>query len=134
MQKMEKLRDMLCDELDRATEAAENGSISIDTIDKLTHSIKSIDTIIAMEESGYSRDDYGRVRAGNSYGNSYARKRDSMGRYTSARRSGGRYSRDDYSRDDAMMELRDQLEDMAMSAPDEHTKKMVHRWMEQLDK
>ena len=129
MQKMEKLRDMLCDELDRATEAAENGSISIDTIDKLTHSIKSIDTIMAMEESGYSRDEYGRVRAGNSYGNSYARKRDSMGRYTSARRSDGRYSRDD-----AMMELRDQLEDMAMSAPDEHTKKMVHRWMEQLDK
>lgn len=94
----------------------------MDFVDKLTHSIKSIKTTIAMEEAtenggsygdgsyrmgmGYSRDG-GSYRNGGSYGDgsydsgSYARgrgrnaMRDSMGRY-----SNRGYSRDDgYSRD-----------------------------------
>lgn len=53
-----KLKDMICDELDSI---ADKGSITNDTlemVDQLTHSLKSIETIIAMEDSGYSKDMY----------------------------------------------------------------------------
>ena len=76
MHKMEMLRDRLCDELDELTGVEKISTSSLDAIDKLTHSIKSIDTILAMEKSGYSN--------GIPYyrGYSYARNRDSMGRYS----------------------------------------------------
>jgi hypothetical protein len=59
MRMMEDLREMLCDELDAIVR--KDGEISdrdLDIIDKLTHSIKSIDTIEAMESS----ERYGRRR------------------------------------------------------------------------
>lgn len=84
-------------------------------IDMLTHSIKSIDTIIAMEESGYSRDSY---RGRMSYDGSYARNRD------------GRYSRDDgYSRDDHLMH---KLEEMLHESGSEKERDMIKRFMEQM--
>lgn len=111
------LREMLCEELENVT--AQRGSLSTDklkVIDMLTHSIKSIDTIIAMEESGYSRDYPYR---GNSYtGGSYARNRD------------GRYSRDDdYSRDDHLMH---KLEEMLHESGSEKERDMIKRFMEQM--
>ena len=86
MKGMEELRDMLCEELDNMAEQGEITTGSLDIIDKLTHSIKSIDTIMAMEDSnssyrgsyddGYSRrDSYARGRRGNV-------RRDSRGRYS----------------------------------------------------
>lgn len=68
-------------------------------LDHLAHLVKSVKTVIAMEEysDGYSGDggwNYNRpyMTSGNYYGNSGARRmRDSMGRYTS--RENG-YSRD----------------------------------------
>ena len=53
MNKMYELRDMLCEELDNITEQGEITTGSLDIINKLTHSIKSIDTIIAMDEASY---------------------------------------------------------------------------------
>ena len=88
MKAMEELRDMLCEELENITEQGEITTGSLEIIDKLTHSIKSIDTIMAMEESGYSND-YRYSRYDNSYNDRYSRrgsyrgrKRDSMGRYS----------------------------------------------------
>lgn len=94
MRKMEELKDMLCDELDRITAEGKLTAGALDTVDKLTHSIKSIDTILAM--NGYSGDYYG--------GNSYA-MRDSRGRYSRT----DMYSRDGYSMDseDVKHDLRD---------------------------
>ena len=84
---MHKLRDMLEKELHTITDKGELSAGSLDIIDKLTHSIKSIDTIMAMEGSShdgyYSRDGYSRDRYAYDDGNSYRRKRDSMGRYSS---------------------------------------------------
>ena len=54
MKHMDKLRDMLCEELDEITKKGKLTVDSLDAVDMITHSIKSIDTIIAMEESGYS--------------------------------------------------------------------------------
>ena len=76
---------MLCEELEKISEEGKLSAGTLDLVDKLTHSIKSIDTIIAMDSYGeYSEE-----------GSSYARrKRDSMGRYS---REGRGYSREGYS-------------------------------------
>ena len=81
MKGMEELRDMLCDELDNMTEQGELTTGSLDIIDKLTHSIKSIDTILAMEESYSNRYDDGYSRRG-SYARGRNARRDSRGRYS----------------------------------------------------
>lgn len=91
MAKYEKIKEMLCEELDNVTKKGELSAGSLEIIDKLTHSIKSLATIIAMEESsGYSGREYSRTYdGGNMNGNSMngdysgaRRKRDSMGRYS----------------------------------------------------
>jgi hypothetical protein len=99
--------------------------------------IKSIDTIIAMEDAGYSSDDY------SMRGNSYARgrgsnaRRDSMGRYSSENYSmrGGRSGERsrNYSYDDEINNLREQLEDMEHMAKDEESKRMIRQWKMQLN-
>lgn len=65
------LREMLMHELKTITEGSPLTKEKLETIDKLTHSIKSIDTICAMEDKGYSRDDGNSYRNNRSY-NSYA--------------------------------------------------------------
>lgn len=50
---LKKIKKMLCDELKEIAETKVTAS-SIDIIDKLTHSLKSVETILAMQESGYS--------------------------------------------------------------------------------
>ena len=46
---------MLCDELDEIAKKGQLTMDSLDVVDMITHSIKSIDTILAMEEAGYDR-------------------------------------------------------------------------------
>ena len=100
MRYMEDLKEMLCEELRDIAQKGELTTSTLDIVDKLTHSVKSIDTILAME----------------GYGSSYKRGRSATtGRYISM--SPG------YSRDD----LKDKLEDMAENAPDEHTRQEIHR-------
>ena len=102
----------------------------ISYIDKLTHSIKSIKTTIAMMEaedegeSGYYMPHYGRSYADgmNGDGRSYARGRDSMGRFTS-RRGGMSY-------DDGMVE---ELRDLMDRAPDEATRREFHKLITKLE-
>jgi hypothetical protein len=137
MAKMEELREMLCEELDKITKKGELSAGSLDVVDKLTHSIKSIDTIIAMEDAGYSSDDY--TMRGNSYarGRGSNARRDSMGRYSSDNYSmrGGRSGEigRNYSYDDEMNNLREQLEDMEHMAKDEESKRMIRQWKMQLN-
>jgi hypothetical protein len=128
---------MLCEELDKITKKGELSAGSLDVVDKLTHSIKSIDTIIAMEDAGYSSDDY--TMRGNSYarGRGSNARRDSMGRYSSDNYSmrGGRSGERgrNYSYDDEMNNLREQLEDMERMAKDEESKRMIRQWKMQLN-
>lgn len=142
MRKMEELKEMLCEELEKITKKGELSAGSLDVIDKLTHSIKSIDTIIAMEEAGYSNDYYNDgnsyARGGNMNGNSNARgrRRDSMGRYS---RDG--YSREDeysmrrggYSRDNEMNNLKMDLHDMLENAKSEEERRMIRKWISQVE-
>ena len=100
----------------------------IDYLDKLTHSLKSIKTTIAMMESegGYSNrywpmtyDDGSRYETRNSY----ARRRDSMGRYS--RNRGYSMAEDDMS---GMM---DDLRELMPSLPEEKRRE-VQRFVDKM--
>lgn len=107
------LREMLCEELENITERGSLSGDKLKIVDMLTHSIKSIDTIIAMEDAGYSNDSY-----------AYRSNNDSY-------RSGGRrYSRDDrYSRDEGLMH---KFEQMLNETSSEKEREMIKRFMEQM--
>lgn len=128
------LKDMLCKELEDLVQKGELSAGALDAVDKLTHSIKSLVTIIAMEEGGYSNDgSYDGYNGGgnggmnggsyNSYrGYSGRRGRDSMGRYTSGRR---------YSRDEAKDEVMRHLE-KAMNGASGEQRKIIQEAVEEL--
>lgn len=144
MHSLEKIRDMLMEELDKCSQKKELTSNSLENIDKLAHAVKSIDTIMAMEEAGYSNDGSyeNRGRGSNA-------RRDSMGRYSdssersyggsyrnSYRRGGSNrgYSRDDmgYSREEAKAELMSNLREMSRDADGEQ-RQMIDEWMRQVE-
>ena len=79
-----KLKNMLCDELDRIADKDELNPSSLDMVDKLAHSLKCIATVEAMDDAGYSEHDGGMSYG--SYGRGRNAKRDSMGRYSSENR------------------------------------------------
>ena len=131
MHKLYDLREMLMDELEQITKRGQITEGSLDIVQKLTHSIKSIDTILAMEQSsresresresrdGYSgRRYYDGSRDGSresSYdgGGTSGRRRDSMGRFRDGGSSSDGYSgRRGYSRDEAKDKLVSGLEGM----------------------
>lgn len=122
----EELYEMLCEELDKIAKKGELTAGSLDTIDKLTHSIKSLATIMAMEDEGYSNEDGS--YAGRS---SYARR--NQGRSSRAKRGGYRgYSRN-YSMDDGKETIIEQLEDIMEDAPDAKTRKAIEKALMQLN-
>ena len=152
MHYMHDLKDMLCAELeDYAEKGKKSGKMSmgdLDSIHKLTDTVKNILKIDLLEsEEGYSEDGHymgeGRIY-GTSYDNgmrrgvgySYARGR---GRYAK-RDSMGRYSRDDgymrrdggYSRDDGKAYMMEQLEDMMEDAEKPAEKEALRRCMDAL--
>ena len=87
----------------------------VDLFDKLTHSLKSIKTTIAMmeseEEGGYSGNYHGSYAQGNSYrGSSYRNmKCNSMGRYS---RTNGLHDMIDNLPEDKMMQVQRYIEEM----------------------
>ena len=102
------LKEMLCNELEKVTKKGELSAGSLDIVDKLTHSIKSVETIMAM--NGYSHNSY--------------RHRDSMGRYSNRYYDG--YSRD---KDQFISELHDMME----SAPDEKMRQDLKRFISKME-
>lgn len=106
MRDMYKLREMLCEELEGYAKRGNLSSGDLETVHKLTDTIKNIDKIELLADDG---SEYSHAR----------RRRDSMGRYSSAaeRYDGGwrtdRYPRDDgYSRTDGKQRIMDILESM----------------------
>lgn len=160
MHYMHDLKDLLCAELeDYAENGKKSGKMSmgdLDSIHKLTDTVKNILKIDMLEdESGYSEDGaymgegriYGTSYDGYDRGTSYARgrgryaKRDSMGRYSSRGMSydddmpyarGGRGGNRGYSRDDGKAYMMEQLEDMMEDAEKPAEKEALRRCMEAL--
>ena len=155
MHYMHDLKDLLCAELeDYAEKGKKSGKMSmgdLESIHKLTDTVKNILKIDMLEEeSGYSEDGHymgeGRIY-GTSYddgmhregGYSYARgrgryaRRDSMGRYS---RDGGMPyrggMRGGYSRDDGKHYMMEQLEEMMEEAEKPAEKEALRRCMDAL--
>lgn len=125
----ENLGDKLAEANDRVRSA--NGDLTggdLEYVDKLSHSIKSLKTTMAMmdAEGGYSHDGYNNGYSGYMYdGNTRARgrRRDGMGRYTSNYRS---YSRggDDFA---------DELRGLMSMAPDEKTRQDLQKMLSKME-
>lgn len=95
----------------------------LDYIDKLTHALKSVKTTIAMIEADDGESGmYPYYRGSYNRGGSYARRRDSMGRYSSAR---------GYSRDDDMIA---ELRDLMNEAPDDKMKQEFQRFIDKIER
>lgn len=133
------IKDMLCKELEELAEKGELSAGTLDAVDKITHSIKSIVTIMAMEDGGYSNEggygsyegNYGR---GGSY-NSYARG--NRGGYRGGGRSreggmGGRYSGRRYSRDEAADMMVQEFERLMEEAPNQEVREVIQKAVKQL--
>ena len=139
MHRLEEFKQMLMRELEDIAKKGELSAGSLDAVDKLTHSIKSICYIIdSMDDEGSSG---ARGRGRNA-------RRDSMGRYSSddmmydnisyeggrsyENRGGNRSNRSGrYSRDKD--EIMEQLRELEMNAEDDEMKRMIRKWMKQAE-
>jgi hypothetical protein len=104
----------------------------VEIIDKLTHSMKSLATTVAMleaEEDGRYSNGWGPVY-GDTRGTSGRERRTGSGNYGGYSRNDGRYYRGRYSRDDGMM---DHLRAMMDEAPDESTRMEIKKLMDKMD-
>ena len=139
MRDWHELKEMLCKELEEYSRKGKMSAGDLETIHKLTDTIKNIDKIGMLEEDGgYSQaggmqgGGRGMNRGGGSYndggyggGNSYRRhRRDSRGRYS---REGG------YSYDDGMEEVWEILEMMETGLPDEQ-REAIRRFRREMQK
>ena len=125
MKELYELKEMLCDELKEYGKKGDLTAGSLDVVDKLSHALKSIETVIAMEEGSDSSYGYrpmnGTYRNG---GTSYARgrrgyvRRDAMGRY---------------SRDEEMDGLVEDLKDLAGDAPNEQIRGEIHKLVKKIE-
>lgn len=130
---MHKLIDFICDELeDLERKTEKDGKLSMaemQYVDTLAHAKKNLLKAEEMSDDysngydiGYSRRGYSR----RSNGSSYARRRDSM----------GRYSRDGYGRNGYSMagdEMIDELRDLMEDAPDEKTKAEFRKFISRME-
>lgn len=115
------IMQMLCEELEAMTKSGTiRNKEELDIIDKLTHSIKSVETIIAMNEA-YGHDESGYYPGRVHYGRSNLAERSGAPR----RDSMGRYSRDA----DMIAELHELME----HAKDEHTRAKFQRFIDDLE-
>ena len=107
MKALYEIKDMLCAELDEIGKKGEISAGDLETVHKLTDTIKNIDKITMLEDDGYSRDeDYSRD------GEWAANMRGNYGRGSSYTRRGQHYVRGHYSRYDGRESMMRSLEDM----------------------
>ena len=137
MKHLEKLREALCEELDKFAKSGDITVNSLEKIHKLTDTIKNIDKIMMLEEDGgYSEEMYGSSYA---RGRRYA-KRDSMGRYS----RDGDYSEDDdyserrmgrgYSRDEATDRMMTRIGEMMSETDDPKQRETLKKCMRELER
>ncbi len=126
------LREKLCKELEEIAMRRDMSAGDLETLHKLTDTIKNIDKIEMLEDGGYSQRG-GRGYGGEIYyhgdmsydgGNSYRRHRDSRGRYS---RDSGRRG---YSRDEGKHEMIEQLEGMMEDADTDREREAFRRCIE----
>lgn len=126
MKHWNELKDTLCRELDEIAEKGELSAGDLETVDKLTHTLKNLDKIMMGGEYSnagdwYAMGNYGRdgYRVDYRDGTSYrGRKRDNMGRY---------------SRTDAREDMADKLRRMMDDAPDSRTREALEKALRSME-
>ena len=134
MEYIEKIKKMLCKELDEYAMKSKLSMADIDVIHKLTDTVKNLDKIEMLEDDGGYSEARGGMRGrsymhGSSYDDMMYSERRGRGRYAK-RDSMGRYSSDmddysearmdrRYSRDDAKDHMMNKLGEMMTSADEE---------------
>lgn len=109
MHELYDLKEMLCKELKEYGSKGELTAGALETIDKLAHAAKNVEKLIEAEDEGYSGY-YPRP-----YRRSYARQRDSMGRYSGA---------DGFA---------DELRELMKDAPDEVVRAKLRKLIEHVE-
>lgn len=118
------LKDKLCAELDEIAAKPNMSTGDLETVHKLTDTIKNIDKIMKLEdESGYSRAGGWETRG--TYGYPY----DERGR--SYMRRGEHYVRGHYSRDDARQHMITELQDMLRTADGQY-REVIQRALDEI--
>lgn len=123
----EDVKEMLCKELEDIAKKGELSAGSLDTIDKLLHSLKNASKMIMYEryaDDGYSYDDADMDMTEYSYARTNPR-RDTRGRYS--RR--GRYSYDDGDKEEKISMLRGMMHEV--TDDEKRAIKQIIRRMEQ---
>lgn len=132
MRAMEELREMLMAELEKLTRKGDVNNVGLEQIDKLTHSIKSIDTIMAMEESGYSqRRGGGGYSSGRGYSSGGRRMSDYQ--YGDYENRGGNYGNAGYGYADERSGMVSKLERMMAEAPNEKIREAIRKAINQIE-
>lgn len=117
MKAMRDLRDMLCDELDKIAAKHDMNPGDLETVHKLTDTIKNIDKIEILEDEGYS--------------NSAEWRADVRGSYGRNDRRGEHYVRGHYSRDDGRESMMRKMEEIMRDATGEQ-REIIRRAMDEL--
>lgn len=139
MRAMQDLKEMLCKEIDKIAKKGELSAGSLETVHKLTDTVKNIDKIMALEEDDeyserrdsrgrYSRDDgmdYSRGGYSRGYGHAYD---DSGNSYTNR---GQHYVRGHYSRDDGKDRMMHTFGELMEDANPEQ-RRIIERAMQEL--
>ena len=154
MEYIEKIKKMLCKELDEYAMKSKLTGGDLDMIWKLTDTVKNLDKIFMLEESeGYSEARGGMRGRSYMHGSSYDddmmyserrgrgryAKRDSMGRYSSEGGSYDDYSEEGsyrggrYSRNDAKDHILNKMGEMMTSA-DEEQKEILKDAMRKIER
>ncbi len=107
------LREMLCEELDEYNRDAKNGlnERALDTVHKLTDTIKNIDKIMMLEDGDYSRASEWEADMRGSYG-----RTENYNRGNSYANRGRHYVRGHYSRGDGRERMISDIENMMQNA------------------
>ena len=107
------LREMLCEELDEYNRDAKNGLNErvLDTVHKLTDTIKNIDKIMMLEDGDYSRTGEWEADMRGSYG-----RTENYNRGNSYANRGRHYVRGHYSRGDGRERMISDIENMMQDA------------------
>ena len=114
MRALHELKNLILDEIDKVTQKGDITPNELESMNYAADIIKDIDHIMG-EDEGHSERGYV------SYDNSYRRGRDARtGRYV--------------SRDSSYDEMMSKLDRMRSNAPDERTRRMVDKWMDEAER
>lgn len=118
MHELKDLKEKFHEELRKIARKSDLSAGDLETVHKLTDTIKNIDKICMFEEDGYSGD--GEWTASGNYGNSYAsRRRNSMGRS---------------SRDGSKEHMLSKLEDMMHNADSDRMKSAIRKCINEIER